>query len=530
MAASLSVSGAWAAPTFQPQDVTHEAMTVLFPFGPDVTSWGLERFRDDVLRSNARIQFTGDSWVIASSASRAPQSFSRLWPGSEGWAPIVAVASHPGTNDLVFSPDDTDNAFQRVDAVNQYRAFMPVYGNDNPRFFTMTCNYLTEYRGVAGFDLGPAGLIWHSILMNDRPRRNGRISNEGESWYARQLFVSPPSPGSDQFNGFSLGGSSFLVDQVEMNLISQVRPYRFDGQEPSTSKSGTACVPMQVNATFPDVAVANPGLNGPGCYAFAPGFAGTDRYLSRHSTLFYRSGETGPADATGLYLAAPVGDSSWSYEAMSIDEAGTDGVKRYSTEQLARYLDVSTVDPDRPAMVIVYFATELLTREQMVELLEAGIERWDRAFDLAELRRPRYLLMGNPAHRIPGISFVDSEFWVRQQNAACLQVAQTNPRCAFISLYNLSGRNLFGDDGDTRPGNQALWQAWLRDNGWDAWNDHPSGPVDLASKPRLWDIFNLHPVDSESSDFWWELALREFNEGQTPTWASMPASINKRRR
>jgi len=438
---ALAASTTSAAPNRPPEEVNDHAITVLFPFGPGIDSWGLERLRDAGLRDDCRIQVTGDSWTYANSQARSFQSISRLWPGSEGWAKFCSVAGNPLSTDITFSPDETTNAPVRVGASNEYRIFEELYPSGNAKYFTLTSPFAEEFFGTPGFNLSSGGRIWRSQILNVNGRRNGRISNSGEHWFARQLFIAPPNPANDQFNtGVFYADNTAGTDAINLDLVTGVRPYRMDGDDPDApTATGVNAIPEQINASFPDLPLSDPGASTPGFRMFAPGFPDSGQYLSRHSTVFYRTDEQGQPEP-GIYLSPAVGDSSWSYQALYIDSAGVGGNKTYSTEQLTRFLDTTTVRPDQPTLVIVYFATESLSTDQMVSTVSRGIQRWETAFQQAGLDRPYFLLMGNPAHMVTGRTYQQSLEYVEQQNAACLQLAQLHDRCAFISLFNLSDR------------------------------------------------------------------------------------------
>jgi len=511
---------------------THVSAQPTAGFDPELASWGVERLRTSGVLEHGRICLGGgDSWLVPPNPARAYQSLIALMPGYEiGGARFGSlVARYDGAggktraNQRIFRGEGPQ---VMVNSVNEYRVFEQTHDGADALHFANVVRFMPIFYGASGFVTDSSGRMLEIIDRNDSllfETRSDRLTDAGDTIGYRVVYLAPPDPASEQFDA-GLAGLRSMDDAEIRRMSTEARASRYDGLDPETS-SPAPPVAMQLNATWPDFVHSIDVADNPRIVIGDPAgsFPGSERYLAVHGVLRYANDGTG-----GLYLQNLQTDVSWDFESLADDAApDPNGVlKRYTTEQMARLIDATTLDPEQPWLLVPYFATERLETEEMVDIYQRYIDRHNQIADRLGLDRPYFLLIGNPYHYpfplAPPSDFAEARAWVEAQNAAALAVAQRNDRTAYVSLAVLTGGFMMLADAATEPGNQDAWQSFLASQGFDNWTNHPDGqPRDLSAKNAMWDGSLLHPIDADASDYMMELLLREMLTGST----SCPADL-----
>ena len=192
------------------------------------------------------------------------------------------------------------------------------------------------------------------------------------------------------------------------------------------------------------------------------------------------------------HYAQFLADASWSYRGFAADAPPDppNYVKQFRTAELADYLAATTLDPDQPAVAVVYLAQEAHPVERTQAILTRGVERVRAAFEMAGLAEPVVLLL-HP-HAIES-NVVDTPEENERAGVAMREIALADPGVAFFSLYDATAGVVF----DGRP-DARLWlqSAGLETLSYGAHVEGDLGPIRLLDDygANFLDASTLHPT------------------------------------
>lgn len=302
--------------------------------------------------------------------------------------------------------------------------------------------------------------------------RNAELATSGRrSWLAttgnakaRLLFLAAAA-GADQLPDIQLkdvqGGGTVDCDFTDGGCRSD------DTSDPT----GEAVSDGEINATYPDILLTNTGsaelhldvLKG------ATNPVGDDTFLQLAGALLYKVDGDGNR-IPGLYFQTLDGNS-WSYAGFYNDTASTANAKSFSIAQARPWLARTTLDPGQRMVIVQNLADEKNTQAQHKTKMEALITTWDAICDGITTLPPLYLFIVQFAHEITGDPDEERQNQL-DKAAAAYQVAQTNSRVGYISLYQMmDGVYATTDAASGITGGLAEFAAWATARGWDAWTN-----------------------------------------------------------
>lgn len=339
---------------------------------------------------------------------------------------------------------------------------------------------------------------------------SGRFVFPGETATVRPVLLDRPgsaaSVGSITISGSADGPVSF-------DPRTQTRPKRMEGNDPATS-GPTAPADGQIFAAPSDVSlVANSSSEIIFTLSATPDETAAMNVVLPAGFVTYR-GVPGSREP-GLYFSA-IADGSWSYSGFGADaESGTPGFssKVFSRDQLAHWLDATTLDPQQPLVVFHLLAVEDISQANAKAAMEAMIDQTAAAAQAAGIGSVRHCLVIPWLHRVDG---ADNPGRFPEQRDAAFEIAAARASVSAISIYDATDAQMF-------DGNPAS-RAWLAANGYDAFR-YGTKTVDLSadgggSAGGLLDAFRSHPGSIDGAAFFAHIIEKTFVDACPADFAS----------
>lgn len=360
-----------------------------------------------------------------------------------------------------------------------------------PSFYALPVNDIAEwyFDGSVTYSDGFATL--GSLRVNAgtiNPILGGPFSQAGDRVRFRPLFWSAPAdePTVDLIRVEGSPGSS-----GEWNPNAEARPKWYFCEDPGIDPPRTPDA-LQINAAPFDldldpsdpVAVFNGGEQA---------ILGMEQYFHGAGGVFYKADPATGERLPGLYYQF-LADNSWSYEGFgSSVPSSNQNDKRYTTEQLAHWLDVTTLDRQQPTYFFYYVAAEGGTLEDLADDMRAMVAQSQAAADDVGLTHVRHCIVVPHLHVVPSLPFAEAVAAVERNRDAAFLVAHERADTAALSIYDATDGVFFNT-----PSSGA---QWLLDNGYNI-IDYGTQSVDLINRPggaRLLDTPLLHPLDQPSA-------------------------------
>lgn len=453
------------------------------------SSVSLEQVTWRLASGNARLVVIGDSFA-APQWNRVFPSVVREW----GFGRLGAITA--GASDNSQLSRGVALAFPVLDvqaSPGNYRVFktFPPYEH-----FALPVRGIREFGGPVPSTLGEYGRLLELSLWNGQLSpgdASGQLLRPDESGRVRYLYFMP----EDMSRAWSLHALRTQSRVTTADLFTGARRKRVLGEDPADG--ATTPTGGQMNAYWRDLEVPAPGEGSRSHLWVEVGepYANSGLFSHPAGAVWYRGeGEEGEW-AGGLYYSY-LADSSWSYEGFWADrEAVAVLDKHVSTEQVAHWLDVTTLDPDQPVIFVYYLAAERprggATFVEQFEAMAALMRRASRSAGLGEVF---HLFVLPHYHEIGDFPDEEARAWFDEQRAAMFEVAAKRPDVAAASIYDATGRLMFDGSADARD--------WLRANGYGSFS-YAEGTVDLADgegiEGVLLDGLRLHPDAPHSAAF-----------------------------
>lgn len=418
-----------------------------------------------LLEGDVRTVWLGDSWTRWSRIERLPYGALAVWPIHEVTAVELGFKGGGGIGRI-------ENYTSGMGALLEINAgnFWEVEPGDNGyAHFALPVGDMTRVFGDPALVLpvnGPnAGRI-QSLGTNNAqwfPTDAGAFSLEGDALRARLLYYAPANPDD-------LLESVVLTDwdgthRATLSLREASRPKWHLGQDPDQDEP-VAPTPSQINAAPADVELAE--ALGVGARIVvqqdpdSPLVGSGDYWVMAGLVLYHTDGE---GRRTPGYYHTVLAQDSWSF-AGHADDRESSGEKVFSDEQLRHWLDVTTLDRDQQPVVILHIATEGRTYETLEASVRTILERYRAQFAAIGTPAPKFLLVGSYMHRVNSRTLEGSRLAILTLDSLYADLAQSEPDCAFFSLYQATDGVFFTTDTHGGEGAQQAARDWLDNNGW----------------------------------------------------------------
>lgn len=436
---------------------------------------------DQVMSSGTpRVLVLGDSFSMTL-WSRVPPLYTALWD----YGPVVAFTGtgSPGNRMADFGVIATP--FRQIEGGADGYLVYP--GSAASGFFGL------PIRGMSEFHFNDSLSTFLDRLGRLRIRNDltadatgAPLIPAGSSFAVRLLYHAPSDLAV-------LHGPIELVDEdgnvTPLDLRNGARGKQMLGQPTGVATSPT---PGQINSAATEPVYALPAgstVSQPTTFVNLPsGSAPTGGFVSVAGAVYRRVDAAGE-NIAGVYYSV-LADNSWSYVGLGSDRAASGPTdKAYSVEQLAHWLDATTINPNQPIVAIYYLAAEQQTRIRAEERIEAMIDQTNAAAATVGLSAPVHMLVLPHYHQIGQRTDADVRERFEWQRDAMFAIAERRPDTAAASIYDATGGVLF----DGSP--EAV--SWLAANGYSSF---PLGDAtyDLVGGPDagvLLDGTSLHPRD-----------------------------------
>jgi hypothetical protein len=407
--------------------------------------------------------------------------------GFDAWSAFT-LGDGPSWYHVFYTP--IDPGLLTVDTQSGYRLYET--GPDETARFALPLWRLREYRRDVA-DTGPAALMEYGI----RPTRLdpgylGRFADPGETVRVRPLLLDPPG------DPVSIPGVRYeTLDgaaSIGFDPRAQSRPKRLDGLDPEAdapvppADGHVFAAPFELDVIAATNARAEFSLtdtsgDGQSGYLFPAGFVATR----------LDGGERPP----GVYFSA-LTDGSWAYESFGLDTpSGTPGapIKTYSIEQMAHWLDATTLDPAQPVFAFYLVNVEDIEPADAAVQMQAMVDQTSAAAQMAGITGElRHCIVIPWNHRISG-AFIPGRH--EEQRDAAFTLASARDDVSAVSIFDYT-------DGLVFDGNAGSRQ-WLADNGYDSFT-YGNVTVDLSADGGgagggLLDVFRSHPQGQDAGAF-----------------------------
>jgi len=412
----------------------------------------------------------GDSWCRLNHVARLPFGALCTWPIEDVSAVCLGYKGGGGLG-RAFNYTDGPGSMVEVNALNGWTVEI---NGGTPAHFALPVNDLTKIFGDPSLELtgsgGNTGRIQALGVNNVRFAQtdHGPFAQAGDRFRARMLYYAPADL-LDMLPSVVLGDFSGTTRAVA-DLRGSARPKWHSGSDPDMDPAGEA-TPSQINAVAGDVLLEEQVESGPRLVILEdPGspIVGSEMYWFFGGVAIYRVDASG--DRAPGYYHTGLAQDSWSFEGHAKDQASKGGSgsagKTFSDEQLVHWLDATTLDRSQTPVVIIHMATEGKSQGDIDSSVRGIIARYRSAFDAIGTVPPRFLLIGSYMHRVGGRSAIESRPFIEQLDAIYQGLAETEPDCAFFSLYRATDGVYLTTDNWGGPGAQQQARDWLDANGW----------------------------------------------------------------
>jgi hypothetical protein len=199
----------------------------------------------------------------------------------------------------------------------------------------------------------------------------------------------------------------------------------------------------------------------------------------------------------GGVMAGVLAENSWQSWNWGMDAPALPHTKRFTNDELDRYLDLMFDDKDCPLYVVVVEGPEPTS---VADYIANNHLRNDR------IRASWQRVGGDEAWFIYiGIYRTISNQDAKAQNTAFFHTTNQRDDTFYVNLYGLLGGILWS--GANVGGDQS---AWAEARGWDAIAIN-GGTLDMSDRNAL-DLWGTHPVDSESAFFFAWVAAEKIRQ------------------
>lgn len=425
-----------------------------------------------ILQGHVRHVMMGDSFAWAAAFRRVMPQMPRVAP----FEPFVAVATglrptHAYISASATYSDPAEFNPRELTSATQYRC--EYIGGTAPQdFYGLPANRAIELRGHAGVTVPSDGRLMDLTLRNTSfaNMASDPLAMPGDHVAWRLVHRRP--------------GTAPELSSVQLAAADGAGPVELDltvGIPRQASWSGGAAVAVTDADGQSRAAIFES--------ASAPFAADDERFLNLVGVVASAADENG-TPARGQYITS-LHDTSWTLSGFAADaESGAGGLKVFSGEQLAHWLDATTLAPDRRMVFWWYVDAENRTQAQTEASTRAMIDVADAACDAAGLARPVHLLI---------VPHMHSNFLPLTRDQLLLKFQRY--RDAFDAVaddpaYDHVARISIGDATDMLmfDGRDESVE-WLVAGGYDAfrWGDVETGPVDDLTGGDLLDDDKLHP-------------------------------------
>ncbi|MBZ0173294.1 MAG: hypothetical protein K8E66_12995, partial [Phycisphaerales bacterium] len=207
----------------------------------------------------------------------------------------------------------------------------------------------------------------------------------------------------------------------------------------------------------------------------------------------------------GMYFSV-LADSSWTYEGFGLDTpSGTPGVitKTFTREQLAHWLDVTTIDPAQPIYAFYLVNVEDIEQAEASAFMSAMVDQTNDAAGDAGLGPVHHCIVIPWMHRIEGQDILGRH---EEQRDVAFALAQSRQDVSAISIFDFTDGVVFDGSVESRQ--------WLADHGYDTFT-YGDITVDLSAdgggaNGGLLDIFRSHPEGRDAGAFFAHVIERIF--------------------
>lgn len=455
---------------------------------PDPTNeWAVngEIVHEAMSSGDVRVLVLGDSFGIQS-WSRVFLPIMGRWP----YGPVTALAGGATQSNELVQGAITASPFRRIEAPGDDYRVMP--DEFPPVFFALPIRGIQEYRLDSAFD-APAGRLQRLRIWNDtfRMRIGEPFVGIRQRLGARILTFTPPFQ-TWTAEGFNVYHNADILGSVTLNV--QARPKFMLGQDPEGFP--VAPTPRQINAVYPDYTFTTSSTEVeafPDIELRVDNLVLDRRHLHIAGAVFYKVDNNGDR-VPGIYYSS-LADASWSYFGFGDDRVSFGATdKSFDSEQLAHWLDVTTLDRQQPMVVYYYLAAEGQPNDLAIEKFEnmrtqtanaaasAGIETVIHCFVL-----PHY-------HAIQGQAGSNVRADFSAKRFAMYDLARRYDDTAAFSLYDATHGVFFEG---TR---NAI--MWIEHFGYDSFSYGDNLNVNVAANPVRWRLLDggrLHPRNPDTS-------------------------------
>lgn len=448
------------------------------------------------LHQDARVLWLGDSYSLPMPA--------RLSGGSllswriDSW---TAFSMGDGPSWFFVAYDVLDPAVSTIDAANGYRLYQT--GPDAVVRYGLPLWRLREFH-TADPAPDPIDVLRYRVLRQHVELGfHGPFTLAGQTANVRPIFLEPPgaAPALPALALTPEGGQAAWFDPR-----SQTRPKRVEGMNPESDDPVPPADGQVFAAPFDLPLTAN----------------STGRLLYTLSAQAPADGERGyvfPAGLTayrtengqrvpGTHFSS-LGDSSWDYINYGLDlpSAASPGVpaKSFTREQLAHWLDATSIDPAQPIYVFYVLSVEDIEPAAAAAQMEAMVDQTAGAAADAGLGPVHQCIVIPWLHRINGEDVLGRH---EEQRDVAFALAASRPDVSAISIYDFTDGMMFDGSAESRQ--------WLADNGFDTFT-YGSITIDLSTESTgpnggLLDIFRSHPANRDAGAFFAHIVERIFFE------------------
>ena len=418
-----------------------------------------------LLEGDARAVWIGDSWCKLNRVDRLPYGALATWAFDD----VTAVClGYKGGGGIGRATNYTSGPGALVE-INASNSWIVEVNDGQPAYFGLPVADMTKVFGEADLQLTGSGINENRIealgVNNSRFAQtdNGPFSSPGESLRCRVLYYAPLDP-RDMLRILRLSDSAG-ADRGSTLLRTGARPKWHLGANPDLDPP-TDATPSQVNASPTDVVLEEQLNTGPRVALLqdpTDPLVGSGDYWVFAGSVFYR------VDAMGHrspgYYHSGLAQDSWSFAGHADDKQSTGG-KNFSDEQLLHWLDVTTLDRDQTPVVVLHIATEAKPYDVIEASVLRIVQRYRSAFAAIGTHAPVFLLVGSYMHYINPNTPDESRVFIENLDAIYLSLAESEPDCAFFSLYRATEGVFFTSDDNGGAGAQQASRDWLDVHGW----------------------------------------------------------------
>ncbi len=433
-----------------------------------------------VLHEDVRVLWLGDSY--AEPFDERPSASMLISWRIDNWS---AFELGDGPNWFITNYTELLPSIQTIDASNSYWLFQT--GPDaEVRYALPTWRMREVYQTASPSSVDVLGYL----VQNNKVAAGfyGPFLAPGAAVRVRPLFLEPPGSPA-MLPGVTITPANGSPEWFDPTVSS--RPKRLEGFDPDADPP-TPPSDGQIFASPVDIPMA---ADGTGALAYTLSVdAPTPGYLMPAGFVAYRT--VGGQREPGLYFSA-LSDSSWSYEGFGLDTpSGTAGapVKTFSREQLAHWLDATTIDPAQPIYAFYLVNVEDITPADAAGFMEAMVDQTAGAAADAGLGPVHHCIVIPWNHRIEGQVIPGRH---EEQRDAAYALAASRPDVSAISIFDATDGVVFDWNDPARQ--------WLAAHGYDNFT-YGDVTVDLVAdgggaNGGLLDVFRSHPGSPQAGAF-----------------------------